>query len=212
MAYQAAPLKQKLREVALETILDAAERCMCASGYEQATMQQIAADAGCAIGTLYLYYKSKEDLFRALVDRHALVMFALARKAVEAAEDPVEKVYAGIRAIMAYEGQHRPSLRLFYAVMPMRHRHINRALGGSAGEANREYLALELATLKEAQQRGQIRTDIPAERLQQFMGDVCISAAEEFVSTDDSSLEEYTRLLFGLIGSGMGVRQQEKQA
>ena len=46
-----------------ERIIDAAIEVFCTSGYEAASMADVAAKAGVGKGTLYLYFESKECLF-----------------------------------------------------------------------------------------------------------------------------------------------------
>lgn len=55
------------KEKKRQEILDAARRVFSARGYYQATMDEIAADAGVAKGTVYLYYPSKAHLLLACV-------------------------------------------------------------------------------------------------------------------------------------------------
>ena len=50
-------------------ILDAADRVFLDKGFDQATMDEIAAEAEFSKGTLYLYFKNKDDLFVALSTR-----------------------------------------------------------------------------------------------------------------------------------------------
>lgn len=50
-----------------EQILLAAERCMRHKGFHQASVQNIAAEAGISIGLIYRYYKNKEAIIEALV-------------------------------------------------------------------------------------------------------------------------------------------------
>mgnify|MGYP001094056884 CR=1 FL=1 len=50
-----------------QEITEAARRVFSARGYHQATMDEIAAEAGVAKGTLYLYYPSKAHLLLACV-------------------------------------------------------------------------------------------------------------------------------------------------
>lgn len=59
------------RDARRRTILDAAARVFAARGYRQATMDEIAAAAGLAKGTLYLTYMSKEELFFGLFESFA---------------------------------------------------------------------------------------------------------------------------------------------
>ncbi|TPE53552.1 TetR/AcrR family transcriptional regulator [Amaricoccus solimangrovi] len=49
-------------------ILDGARRCFLASGFEGASMGEIAREAKVSKGTLYVYFDSKEALFEALID------------------------------------------------------------------------------------------------------------------------------------------------
>ncbi len=50
-------------------ILDAALRVFCRSGFHKASLEEVAAEAGISKGTIYLYFKNKEDLFVAVVKR-----------------------------------------------------------------------------------------------------------------------------------------------
>jgi TetR/AcrR family acrAB operon transcriptional repressor len=54
-----------------ERILDAAARLMVRYGHDKTTMQEIAASASISKSTLYLFWKSKEEVFAALIAREA---------------------------------------------------------------------------------------------------------------------------------------------
>jgi len=56
-------------EVRRAQILEAAASVFAEKGYQRATMKEIAARAGVAPGTIYLYFKSKRDLLLAIADR-----------------------------------------------------------------------------------------------------------------------------------------------
>lgn len=56
------------RAVKRERILDAAETIFAAYGFFAARVSQIAAEAGVADGTIYLYFKSKDDLLISLFE------------------------------------------------------------------------------------------------------------------------------------------------
>ena len=49
-------------------ILDGARRAFLANGFDAASMNEIAREAGVSKGTLYVYFKSKEELFEAIVE------------------------------------------------------------------------------------------------------------------------------------------------
>jgi AcrR family transcriptional regulator len=75
-------------------ILEAAERRFARHGFRRTSMEDIAAEAGIARPTLYLYFDSKEDIFRSLSQR--LHERALARaEAALAGEAPLAERLAG---------------------------------------------------------------------------------------------------------------------
>jgi len=57
------------RDERRETILDVARDCFLAEGYAATSMSTIAARLGGSKGTLYNYFKNKEDLFAAMMQR-----------------------------------------------------------------------------------------------------------------------------------------------
>jgi AcrR family transcriptional regulator len=50
-------------------ILDAAQRCFARSGFHQASMQEICAEAGMSPGNLYRYFPSKEAIIAGIAER-----------------------------------------------------------------------------------------------------------------------------------------------
>ncbi|SHG04170.1 transcriptional regulator, TetR family [Fodinibius roseus] len=61
--------KQREKEERYNVIVDAAEKVIFSKGIEQATMQEIAREAELSKGTLYLYFKSKNELYTAITLR-----------------------------------------------------------------------------------------------------------------------------------------------
>ena len=56
-------IKEKRKEQHRLEILQAAEQVFARQGYHTTTMEEVAEECGWSKGTLYLYFKSKEDLF-----------------------------------------------------------------------------------------------------------------------------------------------------
>ena len=67
-------LREKLHQKRSELILEVAEEILIRKGYHHASMDEIAAQAGVAKGTLYQHFPTKEDLFFALIEQ-ALTRF-----------------------------------------------------------------------------------------------------------------------------------------
>lgn len=63
------PKQQRSRET-VGTILDAAAQLLVEDGYDKASTNRVAREAGVNIGTLYRYFPNKEMLFATLFERH----------------------------------------------------------------------------------------------------------------------------------------------
>jgi AcrR family transcriptional regulator len=87
-----------------EEILRHAIAHFARDGYSDADLDAVAADVGCAKGTLYRYFESKAELFQQAVD---LVMGELLRETrASTSEDPLEQVEFAIRSYLAYFDAH----------------------------------------------------------------------------------------------------------
>jgi AcrR family transcriptional regulator len=209
MTETSATLRQRLRETAAEAMLDSAERAMLKKGYERATMQDIASAAGCATGTFYLYFKNKEELLQAIVARHATAMFGGARAAMDAADAPLQKLHAATVAMVRYFNQNKQFFRLFFMAMPLRHRAMHQKLGTATRQHHDDYTRLELDLIRRAQKQGEIRADLPADLLQDFMMSCGMSIIERFVFDEEPpSIQQQVRILWGLIVGGIGAADE----
>lgn len=78
-------------------ILDAAQTVIARQGYHGAQISKIAAEAGVAAGTVYLYFKNKPDLLISLFRDRLAMMIDEARAALGQTVDPREKLRLFIR-------------------------------------------------------------------------------------------------------------------
>jgi TetR/AcrR family transcriptional regulator len=86
--------RRKEREFNLRRteILDAALKVFAAKGFHNATVAEIAAASGFAIGTIYQFFDGKEQLYTAMLTENLRMMYAGIRKAVEDEADVVAKI------------------------------------------------------------------------------------------------------------------------
>lgn len=69
------------KEQRKNSIIDAAEKVFFSKGMSQATMDEVAKAAELSKGTLYLYFKSKEDLYLAIVLRGHELLYSMFEEA-----------------------------------------------------------------------------------------------------------------------------------
>lgn len=75
-----------------ELILKAATKVFAQNGYFQSQVADVARVAGVAAGTVYLYFKGKDDLLVSIFERSMNEVLGEARAAVEAVPDPAERL------------------------------------------------------------------------------------------------------------------------
>jgi TetR/AcrR family fatty acid metabolism transcriptional regulator len=82
-----------------ERILAAAERIFARHGFFAARVSEIAKEAGVADGTIYLYFKNKDDLLICLFEHRMKQVNEALRRAI-AGRQPLEQLRAFIRAYL----------------------------------------------------------------------------------------------------------------
>jgi len=107
--------KRKEREFNLRRadILEAAVKVFAAKGFHNATVAEIAASSGFAIGTLYQFFESKEQLYTAMLTEKLGSMYAGIRAAVEEEGDVIRKVELLIDSHFRYVEENAEFCRIF---------------------------------------------------------------------------------------------------
>lgn len=95
-----------------EEILDAARRVFAERGFRGTTIADIAEEAGIALGTIYLYFSSKDDVFAALSQRLGELIFA-ATVDVPPVDSMREAVERRIASIFSACAENRDLIRLW---------------------------------------------------------------------------------------------------
>ncbi|BAZ16030.1 TetR family transcriptional regulator protein [Calothrix sp. NIES-4071] len=87
---------QKLDAAKREAILNAAKQRLRQYGIQKTTMQEIAKDVGIAVGTLYLYFKNKDDILIASAESYTQKHITDALEILNSQISPSEKLKAYI--------------------------------------------------------------------------------------------------------------------
>lgn len=95
-----------------DLIFESAEYVFGEKGFDGATMQEIASEAGVSLKTVYQSYPGKKDLYEAIMQVRAEAMFDVVAAAHASASSPIEKLIAGTRAFTAFLFEHRDWSRI----------------------------------------------------------------------------------------------------
>src|SRR5262245_6666341 len=96
-------------------ILKAARCVFARQAYADTVVDDIAAQAGIAKGTLYLYFKSKEEIFLAALIEDARQLEEYTRERMEAAGTWPDKLKAYMDVRLEYLESHQDFLRIYLA-------------------------------------------------------------------------------------------------
>ncbi len=93
-------------------IVDAAERLFASRGYEGAKIQDIAAESGLSLGTLYSVFEGKSDILDAVHDDRLGQLFQLAGRALGTHDKAATRLRQGNRVFIRWLTEHPDYLRI----------------------------------------------------------------------------------------------------
>jgi AcrR family transcriptional regulator len=99
--------REREKEKRRNDIVDAAERVFFSKGWQTATMDDVADEAELSKGTLYLYFKNKEELYAAILVRGTEILHEMFSAAVDGHVTGLEQTAAIGRAYFDFHGKHR---------------------------------------------------------------------------------------------------------
>ena len=141
-----------------EAILRAATRTFARNGYFNSKVADIASAAGVADGTVYLYFKSKEEILHSIFDRGVDNAITEARQQLEAISDPREK----LRRIAHLHLERLGADRDLAVVFQVELRASTKFMEEFSAAGFAEYLGLIRSTFEEGQRAGVFRTELNA--------------------------------------------------
>jgi AcrR family transcriptional regulator len=102
-----------LHEFRRSELIAAARHVFGTHGFENATMDAIARQADVAKGTVYLYYRSKRDIYEAAMRASMEELEAVVRERVEAATSLQAAIAAFVAARVEYFQEHQDFFRMY---------------------------------------------------------------------------------------------------
>ena len=139
-----------------DQILRAAIDVFAERGYFNAQVADVARAAGVAAGTVYLYFKSKDDLLVSIFERSMRDGLASGRAAVADLRDPRERLLRLARGHLARLGQDRNLAIVFQVEL----RQSTKFMERFSSTLLRDYLGLIREAIADGQRDGVFRADL----------------------------------------------------
>ncbi len=146
-------------------ILRAAIRVFAHNGYFNSKVADIAREAGVADGTVYLYFKSKEEILHSIFNRGMEEAIADGRKQLEGISDAREK----LRRIALLHLERLGADRDLAVVFQVELRGSTKFMEEFSAAGFAEYLSLIRSTIEEGQRAGIFRPQLNAKLLAKIL-------------------------------------------
>lgn len=141
-----------------DRILDAAERVFAQRGFYAAKVADIAREAGVADGTIYLYFKNKDDLLISLFESRMVRVNQILAAAIATSERPREQLLAFVRAYLALIADQPTAAE----VLTIELRQSTKFMREYSAQRFGELLRLLADVIAAGQAAGELAAEIPA--------------------------------------------------
>ena len=139
-----------------EAILRAAIKVFAGKGYFNSKVADIAGEAGIADGTVYLYFKSKDEILHSIFDRAMAEFIAEGRRELAVIADPSAKLHRIAELHLEKLGADRDLAIVFQVEL----RGSTKFMQEFSAAGFAEYLDIVRKTIADGQQSGAFRSDL----------------------------------------------------
>lgn len=190
-----------------EAILKAATQVFARNGFFQSQVADVARAAGVAAGTVYLYFRSKDDLLVSVFERTMREAIAEGRAALESVADPRERLTCIAQLHLERLGRDRDLAVVFQVEL----RQSTKFMERFSSTFLRDYLGLIRDTLALGQATGQFRQDInPTIAAKIFFGALDEMATNWMLSRRRYSLAAQGDTIVDLFINGVAPRSEAR--
>jgi AcrR family transcriptional regulator len=188
-------------------IIDAARSVFARRGFAHGIIDEIAKEAGIAKGTVYLYFHSKTEIYKAVLDHDMKLLKRETRQQIDAAATLKEKIGAFILARLKNAEERKE----FFRIMDSGQENLSMTRG-----QYREFLGEPVqrlaSAIKEASRRGEIR-QVPPEKAAWIIADMTRGTIQRrLLGQSSSSLCEESEFLSSFIWAALDNRQKTRKS
>ena len=191
-----------------DRILDAAIKVFAKRGFFAAQVADVAKRADVAAGTVYLYFKSKDDLLLSLFERTMHDAIRDGRAALDALDhtaSPIERLRHIARVHLARLGADRQLAVVFQVEL----RQSTKFMARLSSSSLRDYLGLLRDVIVDGQRTGQFRPDInPTLAAKVIFGALDEMATNWILSEREYKLEDDAEPVMNLLLGGLQLQNE----
>lgn len=192
-----------------DDILRAAIDTFAARGFFNAQVADVARAAGVAAGTVYLYFRGKDDLLISIFERSMTEAIAEGRHTLERVTEPVERLREIARLHLGRLGRDRSLAVVFQVEL----RQSTKFMERFSSTKLREYLGIIRDVIADGQARGVFRQNLnPTLAAKLFFGALDEMATNWILSKRRYSLAGEAEVIVDLFVGGVGASREGGQS
>jgi TetR/AcrR family transcriptional regulator len=192
-----------------EEILSAAEKVFAAKGFFPTTMSDIAREAEFGTGTLYKYFKSKEDLYFTLIDEKVEEINRLVKAELSQKRSAIERVKKVLGLQFEFIEQNRDFFRIYISERNRFEWTVKDDLGKGIYEKMVTYINILAEVMKQGIEEGELKSLNPLDLAHALVGIVNSFVFEWIISQEAypliSKLDSVLEIFLG------GAQQKERR-
>jgi len=192
-----------------EEILSAAEKVFAAKGFFSTTMSDIAREAEFGTGTLYKYFKSKEDLYFTLIDEKVEEINPLVKAELSQKTSAVERIKKVLELQFEFFERNRDFFRIYTSERSRFEWTVKDEFGKDIHEKMVAYINILAEVMREGIEEGEFRPMNPMDLAHALVGIVNSFIFEWMISREPypliSKLDTVLEIFLG------GVQQMERR-
>jgi len=186
-----------------------AEKVFAAKGFFPTTMSDIARRAEFGTGTLYKYFKSKEELYFTLIDEKVEEINRLVKTELSQRNSAVEKIKKVLRLQFEFIERNRDFFRIYVSERSRFEWTVKDDLGKGLHEKMVSYIDILSEVMREGIKKGEFRSMDPKDLAHAFVGIVNSFVFEWLISRQPyplvSKLDTVLEIFLG------GAQQMERR-
>ncbi len=192
-----------------EEILSAAEKVFAAKGFFPTTMSDIARRAEFGTGTLYKYFKSKEELYFTLIDEKVEEINRLVKTELSQRDSAVERIKKVLRLQFEFIERNRDFFRIYISERSRFEWTVKDDLGKGLHEKMVSYIDILSDVIRQGIKKGEFRSMDPKDLAHAFVGIVNSFVFEWLISREPYPLVSKLDTVLEIFLNG--VQQMERR-
>ncbi len=210
MTTQKTSRKEREYRVHRGEILQAAEKVFAAKGFFQTTMSEIAGEAEFGTGTLYKYFKSKEDLYFSLIDEKVVEINRLVKTELSKKTPAIERVKKVLGLQLEFIERNRDFFRIYISERNRFEWTVKDDLGKGIHDKMVTYIKILAQVIKEGMREGEFKSMDPMDLAHALVGIVNSFVFEWLISRESYPLTSKLEMILEIFLDGVQRMERRK--